>query len=74
MDKPISIIVEDTKKSLADVLNTSGLPLSVIKMIVNTLNNEVNELAVNEYKRDLELYNKKQEEETKIEESPALDE
>lgn len=41
MEKPVDLIVEDTKELIYSTLNNSGLPLSVINMIVKEVYSSV---------------------------------
>jgi heme exporter protein D len=43
MNKPIGLMIYDTKQGLIDVLNNSGLPVSVLSMIMNEVNSLVRE-------------------------------
>lgn len=56
MDKPISIVIEETKGALANVVNTCGLPVSVVKLIFNEVNAEVNAVAIDGLKNDIKQY------------------
>lgn len=61
MEKPVSIAIEETKGALVNVLNTSGLPISVLKLIVNELNTDVNNAAMTNLRQDIQKYNEAQE-------------
>lgn len=61
MEKPVSIVIEETKGALVNVLNTSGLPISVLKLIVNELNTDVNNAAMTNLRQDIQKYNEAQE-------------
>ena len=61
MEKPVSIVIEETKGALVNVLNTSGLPISVLKLIVNELNTDVNNAAMTNLRQDIQTYNEAQE-------------
>lgn len=37
----ISKIIEDTKKKIADAINESGLPISIIEMILTEYQNQI---------------------------------
>ena len=61
MDKPISIKIEETKKSIADTLNESKLHPYIMDSIMRELYEEVHSLYIrtvqaenNEYKKSLE--------------------
>lgn len=61
MEKPVSIVIEETKGALVNVLNTSGLPISVLKLIVNELNTDVNNAAMTNLRQDIQKCNEAQE-------------
>lgn len=61
MNKPVSLIIEETKKSLADTINTCGLHISVIEMIMKELYSEVSKLSTANARQELELYLQNQE-------------
>ena len=50
MEKHFDLKVEDCREQLFNVLNNSGLPMSVISMVVNDLQSTVN----SQYMRNLE--------------------
>ena len=64
MDKPISIKIEETKKSIADTLNESQLHPYIMDSLMRDLYEEVHSLYIrtvqtenNEYKKSLESNN-----------------
>lgn len=74
MEKPISITIEEIKSSLINVLNNSGLPISIIKLIVNDLCTDVNNAAATNLRQEIDEYNKAVEEAKKSsEEAPKMD-
>lgn len=72
MDKPISIVIEETKGALANIVNTSGLPISVIKLIFNELNQEVNKVADTKLSQDINAFKAAQEEPQETENSEEV--
>lgn len=46
MEKHFDLKVEDCRQNLYNALNTSGLPMSVLNMLVNELQNTVNQQYV----------------------------
>lgn len=72
MDKPISIVIEETKGALANIVNTSGLPISVIKLIFNELNQEVNKVADTKLSQDINKFKAAQEEPQETENSEEV--
>lgn len=58
MNKPISMIINETRLSLANVLNTSNLPPCILDMIVKDLYDETRRLSALQSKQDEENYAK----------------
>lgn len=56
MNKPFSIIVEETKQELVSVINQSGLHPSIIEMIVKDIYWEVNRLNIETTTKEKERY------------------
>lgn len=52
--KTITMSIDETKKKLADTINNSGLPFSVIEMILNEIMPQVRQLAQEELNKDIE--------------------
>lgn len=69
MNKPITLVVEETKTKLADIINTSGLPPFVIEPILSTFLQEAHAASKRQYEIDKIQYEqaiaKKQEESDK---------
>ena len=61
MNKPISMVINETRISLANVLNKSNLPPCILEMIVKELYDEIKYVAAMQLKQDTEAYNKAQE-------------
>ncbi len=68
--KPINLLIDDTKDEIIGVLNSSGLPISILAMIMK----EVNNLVTTQYQNTIasertsyleELRKEKEEEEQK---------
>lgn len=71
MNKPITLIREETKQQLADVINNSGLPAFVIEPILAEFLNETRMAAKKQYeieKTQYELFLKQEQEKTEISE------
>lgn len=47
MQKPVDLILEETENNVISVLNVSGLPISVVAMLFNKMNNEIQAQATN---------------------------
>lgn len=45
MNKPLTMVVKETKKKLADVCNESGLPPVILDLIVQGIYSEIHLLA-----------------------------
>jgi hypothetical protein len=67
MDKPISMLVEELTQNLANVINCSGLHISIIKPIMGQLYSEICMKEKDVYENDKKQYIKenKKESETK---------
>lgn len=52
MNKPITLIIEETKTKLADIINTSGLPPFVIEPILSTFLQEAHAASKRQYEID----------------------
>lgn len=61
MNKPISMVINETRISLLNVLNTSNLPPCILEMIIKDLYSEAKQLSTLQLKQDTETYNKAQE-------------
>lgn len=58
MNKPISMVINETRLSLANVLNTSNLPSCILEMIVKDLYDEARHISSVQLKQDEENYTK----------------
>ena len=58
MNKPVSLIIDETKKSLADIINNCNLHPSIIEMIVKDIYWEVNRLSIETVKKEKEQFTK----------------
>lgn len=63
MNKPISLIIEETKNGLANVCNKSGLPPIILDLILQGIYSEVHTLAEKQMSKEKEEYIKKLESE-----------
>ena len=52
MNKPIILVIEETKTKLADIINTSGLPPFVIEPILSTFLQEAHAASKRQYEID----------------------
>lgn len=60
MNKPISMIINDTRISLTDICNNSGLPACILEPIIKDLFEEVRHISALQLKQDEENYAKAQ--------------
>ena len=58
MDKPFSIMYEEFKQKLSNLINGSGLPPIIIESVLQNYLNEVNSIVRNQYLLDKERYEK----------------
>ena len=63
--KPISMMIQETKQSLAEVINKSNLHPSIIELIVKDMYVEICQLNIANTAREKEQYLKESEEPTK---------
>ena len=52
MNKPITLVIEETKTKLSDIINTSGLPPFVIEPILSTFLQEAHAASKRQYEID----------------------
>lgn len=52
MNKPVTLVIEETKTKLADIINTSGLPPFVIEPILSTFLQEAHAASKRQYEID----------------------
>ena len=58
MNKPSSIIYEEFKQDLANLINNSGLPAFIIEPVLKDYLNEIKLLAQRQYQADKVEYEK----------------
>ena len=56
MNKPFSVVCEEFKQELANLINNSGLPICVIELVLQNCLNEVSNITKNQYKNDKTQY------------------
>jgi hypothetical protein len=56
MDKPFSVLCEEFRQELTDLINNSGLPPFVIESVLKNYMNEVSTFARNQYHIDKAKY------------------
>lgn len=52
MKKPVTLVIEETKTKLAEIINTSGLPPFVIEPILSTFLQEAHAASKRQYEID----------------------
>lgn len=57
MDKPLSLIIDDFKTDLANVINNSNLPPVILKPVIKEIYDEIKLLQVQELQNDKIKYN-----------------
>lgn len=56
MNKPISVVYEDLKHDIADLINNSGLPPFVLESVIKDFLVEISDVAKRQYEYDKEQY------------------
>ena len=56
MNKPFSVVCEEFKQELANLINNSGLPICVIELSLQNCLNEVGSIAKSQYKNEKARY------------------
>ena len=58
MNKPFSMMYEEFRQKMANLINDSGLPPSVIESVIKNYLNEISNIAKNQYQIDKTEYEK----------------
>lgn len=58
MDKSFSIMYEEFKQGIANLINNSGLPICVVESVLQNYLVEINAIAKNQYQMDKVQYEK----------------
>lgn len=56
MSKPGTILYEEFKQSMADLINNSGLPIFIVEAVLQNYLNEARVIARNQYEADKAEY------------------
>ena len=56
MEKPISIMIDETKTNLISTINNSGLPFWLLEPIVKNVYQEIKTLSDNQLRADQQAY------------------
>lgn len=52
MDKPLSMRIRELRQSICDLVNDSGLPISVVELVVSDVYGEVQVVSNKMYEQD----------------------
>lgn len=63
MQKPLTVMQQETVQKVVDIVNDSGLPAFILVSIFESVTEELRQLAERQYKSDLEQYEKENKEE-----------
>lgn len=64
MNLPLSIELKKLRQDICDLINSSGLPISVIELLMSDIYGEVQAVSRNMYEQDVVNYNKSLKEES----------
>ncbi len=53
MDKPLSVMINETKDNIRDIIVNSGVPMSLMELIISDTYNEIKDTAQLQYRADL---------------------
>lgn len=56
MEKPITVLISETRKSMINTINDSGLPLFILDNILRDLYGEIHALSIQQEERDRNEY------------------
>lgn len=56
MNKPISMIVDETNEKIVRACNESGLPMCVLELIIKNIHNEISNLSEKGLAEDKAMY------------------
>lgn len=71
--KPISMVINETRISLLDICNKSGLPVCILEPIVKNIYEEIKRVSAIQLKQDEESYTKAQKEAQNSENEPVTE-
>ena len=54
--KPLSVLMEETKSKILDVINTSGLPIPILELIFKDSCSNLRSLSMNIYQEEKTKY------------------
>lgn len=72
MNKPISMIINETSEKIVQACNESELPVSILELIIKNIYNEVQMLAEKTFKNDKSIYTNNLLNEMKVNETDSL--
>lgn len=56
MNKPLSMVIKETKMKLANICNESGLPASILDLIVQGIYSEIHSIAEKQFADEERAY------------------
>lgn len=65
MEKPASLLIQETRNNIINILNESKLHLSILELIMKDIMNDVTNASIRVRNKELEEYNNKVLEEAK---------
>lgn len=65
MEKPASLLIQETRNNIINILNESKLHLSILELIMKDIMNAVTDASIRVRNKELEEYNNKVLEEAK---------
>lgn len=65
MEKPVSLLIQETRNNIINILNESKLHSSILELIIKDIMNDVINASTRVKNKELEEYNKKVLEEAK---------
>lgn len=57
MEKPITMVIDETKNSIITAINRSGLPAFILEMIIKDIYNEISQAANSFAENERKIYN-----------------
>ncbi|MBQ2396103.1 MAG: hypothetical protein II304_03545 [Bacteroidales bacterium] len=63
MKKPVSMVIEDFKQNIINSINSSGLHISVVDLILGQVYNDIHYTATQVAKKEKDEYSKNEEKE-----------
>ena len=74
INKPISLIIEESKQTIVNAINNTGLPMTLLEMVMRDLYNEVRQKALYQYESEKNEYERALAEQMKAKETNEIQE